>query len=295
MKLYQTIDGTMIGFYRERGGEIQASMYRDVYEMRQVTKTREVQIWVESTYVAKHAYIPGFYDTRTLEIPGRFERRAVLIPARDVRRLVQVPGYYERRYVQEPGKYEIQSVWTPEYYVTRYYWRDAYPARGLVAAWIPYQYLVPAGYKDQRVWVEGAWRAHIFWVDATWAYKTVTIPEHWGSQTIWIEPVSTTEQVWIPARYIDTSTGVRGHWTTGTVEYLGTELVWTGYEPVYSFVDQTQVRLFEVLDLIKAPVGVAGAEDHIVIRNMLTGEELTTSARYIGYGTKIADNEYVVP
>ncbi|KKL85800.1 hypothetical protein LCGC14_1951080, partial [marine sediment metagenome] len=42
MKLYQTIDGTLIGFYRERGGVVQASMYRDVYETVMVEKSEMV-------------------------------------------------------------------------------------------------------------------------------------------------------------------------------------------------------------------------------------------------------------
>lgn len=98
MKLYQTIDGTLIGFYKEKGGAVQALLYRDIYEKQLVTK-------------------------------------------------------YSEEEVITPGHYERQMVWHPEYYVTRYYWREAHPARGLVAAWIPYQHLMPAGYKETRVWI----------------------------------------------------------------------------------------------------------------------------------------------
>lgn len=99
MKLYQTIDGTLIGFYKGSGGEVQALLYRDIYEKQLVTWETEEE--------------------------------------------VITPGHYER-----------QMIWHPEYYVTRYYWREAHPARGLIAMWIPYQHLMPAGVRETRVWVE---------------------------------------------------------------------------------------------------------------------------------------------
>ncbi len=99
MKLYQTIDGTLIGFYKEKGGAVQALLYRDIYESQMVTKYRE--------------------------------------------EILTIPGKYERQYISVPG-----------YFVTRYYWREAHPARGLEAAWIPYQNWIEAGYKWQRVWIE---------------------------------------------------------------------------------------------------------------------------------------------
>lgn len=359
--MYQTIDGTLIGFYRERGGEVLAVYYRDVYEYRDVIKTREENVWIESTFVSKSVYIPGFYDMRPFERPGRWEDRAVRIPAHEEEQLVEIPGYYERRNVQEPGRweikrilvpeysvtryrevpghyvteteyvqghYEIQNIWVPEYYVTRYYWREAHPARGLEAAWIPYEHLIPAGYKeqrvwvegdyqdedvwiktyteeyqelipegykDQRVWVEGEWRTKVFWVDATWEHQMVMVPEEWGTETIWIEPISRVDKVWVPDRYVDVSEGEPGHWEMQTVEYTVVEKVWVGYEPVYGYVDESQVRLFEVVELLPNVVDVPDYTDVIVIRNCLNGDELKTTAKYVGMATRIADNEFVVP
>ncbi len=295
MKLYQTIDGTMIGFYQERGGEVQAIMYRDVYETRTVTKTRDEQVWIESTFVSKSVYVPGFYDDRPIEIPGRWERRRVMIPAYEEEQLVEIPAFYERRHVQEPGRYEIQNIWIPEYYVTRYYWREAHPARGLEAAWIPYEHLIPAGLKEQRVWIEGEWRTKVFRVDATFEYQMVTVPAAWGSEEVWIEPISRMDKVWVPAAFRDVSTGEHGHFAWVEVEYTETENVWVGYEPVYSFIDETQVTLFEVLDLDVGAGTGPEFEDVITIRNRMNGEELTTTAKYRGYATKVDENEFVVP
>ena len=361
MKLYQTIDGTLIGFYRERGGEVQALMYRDVYETRMVIKDVEQWVWFESTFVSKSLFLPGHYVDTMFERDGYYERRAVRIPARQVRRLVEVNGYYETRLVQEPGgyeqkmvwfdeysvtryrevpahwetgseyvpaHYETQNIWVPGYYVTRYYWREAHPARGLEAAWIPYDHWIEAGYKDQRVWVEGdyqdvpvwvladteeyqeifpagekltrvwvegEWSLKVFWVDATWEYKTVTIPETWGSETIWIEPISEMRKVWIPDKYVDVSTGERGHYGWKTVQVRVVEEVWIGYEPVYEYVDESKVRLFEVLELLEGAAPGPDYEDVITLRNMANGEELKTTATYLGLATKIADNEFVVP
>lgn len=295
MKLYQTIDGTLIGFYRERGGEVQAIMYRDVYETKQVTKTKEERVWIPSTIKTVPWFISGRWDLRTYEVPGRFEDRRVWIPAYEEEQLVEIPGFYERRYVQEPSGYQIQPVWFEEHTITKYYWREAHPARGLEAAWIPYEETVPAGYSDTRVWVEGEWRAKIFRVDATWEYQMVTVPGDWGTETIWIEPLTWTRKIWIDARSVEILTGEPGRWETQVVEYYETVEVQTGYEPVYSFIDETQVTLFEVLELYPGAGEGPDFEDVITIRNRLTGEELKTTAKYLGLGTRIEDNEYIVP
>lgn len=295
MKLYRTIDGTLIGFYKERGGEVRTTMYRDVYETRVVDKTREQRIWIESTEKTVMVLIPGKYDTRTHYVPGRFEDRAIRVPEHEEVQLVEVPGFYERVHVQEPGGYEIKPVWFEEYYITKYYYREAHPARGLEAAWIPYEELVPAGYSDTRVWVEGEWRTKVVWVDTTWDYQTVTVPEAWGTETIWIEPVETVERVWIPSKRVAVLVGEPGRWETQIEHYTETEEVWIGYEPVYEMIDQSQVTLFEVLELQEGAGTGPAFEDTITIRNRLTGDELTTAANYLGYAERIDENEFVVP
>lgn len=295
MKLYQTIDGTMIGFYQERGGAVKCVTYRSIYEMRMVT---------EKTY--ENILLPGFWDERTYEIPGRWEDRAVRVPAYQEEQLVEIPGYYETRLVEYPGHYDILPHWFEEYSITRYrtvpgYW-EAYerdiPPRGLYEEteppytwyrWIEehveeYEEVFPAGYKDTRVWVEGEWRRKVFWVDATWEYQMVTVPEAWGTETIWIEPVSRTRKIWVESKYVEI-----------LIEKQVMKEVYVGQEPVYSYVDETKVRLFEVVSLDVGAGLDPGYEDLITIRNMLTGEELDTTARYLGLATRIEENEFVVP
>lgn len=229
MRLYQTIDGTLIGFYHEKGGVVQAQMYRDIYEQQLVTKERQVEI----------------------DIPGYYEEYDII-----------TPGFWKEEQVYVQGHYEIQNIWVPEYYVTRYYWREAHPARGLEAAWIPYQHLIPAGYKDQRVWVEGEF-----------------VPER-----TWVEETTRTERVWVPPEK-----------DFEMVEYQELEEVWVGREPVYEYVDPMMVQAFEVLELIPAPEDQPDVEDIITIRNTETGEVLRTTATYLGLAEQIDDNEYVVP
>lgn len=162
MKLYQTIDGTMIGFYQERGGEVQCTMYRDIYEQQLVKKTRKV-------------------------------------------------------YVKTPDKYE--TIWAGEHCDIET--RICYPA-----GWV-------------NIVVPGEWELvdQIFWV---------------------------------------------------------LEEVWVGREPVYEYLDPSEISGWEVNELIKAPADRPDLEDSIVITNTLTGEVLTTTATYIGLATRIDDNEYVV-
>ena len=285
----------MIGFYQERGGEVQAIMYRDVYESRLVTRTREERVWIPSTEDYVMVLIPGRWQERTIEIPGRWEDRAVRISEHEEEQLVEIPGYYQRQHVQEPGHYEIKPVWFEEHTITKYYWREAHPARGLEAAWIPYEEIVPAGFSDTRVWVEGEWRTKVVWVDTTWEYQTVTVPEAWGTERVWVEPVSVSRKVWWPSRYVEKLIGEPGRYETQVIEYYETVEVWNGYEPVYSFVDETQVTLFEVLELYEGAGPGPEFEDVITIRNRLTGEELRTTAKYLGMATRIEENEYVVP
>jgi len=361
MQLYQTIDGTLIGFYMELGGEVRALMYRDVYEKKLVTNFKMEQVWVPSTLKKWAKYIPGFYDLRPLVIAGYWEDRRTWLPAYTEWQTVKVPGryerqtvyvaghyeiketpfaaYYETTYKDVPGyfetnteyvagHYEIQNIYVPAYYVTRFYWQEPHPARGLEGMWKPYQFKIEAGYKDQRVWiagdyedietwipattekivtlvpagvkktkvwVDGVWRTKVVWVDTTWVDKLVTIPAGWGKKAFWVEPVDKMVKVWVPDQHLTWTTGMKGHYETKKVYYTEVVDVWVGYEPVYELVDEEAQQTFQVVELVKAPVDVAGAEDKIVIRNTLTGDELTTTAKYLGFATRVGDNEFVVP
>lgn len=316
MKLYQTIDGTLIGFYQERGGAVQAVLYRDVYETELVTKTREVEVIVPGYYEEFDIITPGYWKEEEVWSSGYYRRQMIWKPEYSVTRYREVPGHYEIRNVWVPeytvtryreveGHYEIQPFWFEEHTITKYYWREPHPARGLPGAWIPYEEVVPAGYSDTRVWVDtyteeyeevipAGYKDQRVWVDTyTEEYQEI-IPagESMGRvwvegkyiiEDVWVEETTRTERVWVPATV-----------THETVEYQEFEEVWAGREPVYEYVDPAQVRLFEALELIEAPAGQIKVEDAIVIRNTLTGEELTTTARYLGLATKIDENEYVV-
>lgn len=273
MKLYQTIDGTMIGFYRERGGEVQAVLYEDVYEPRLVTYTRDEPIIIPGKFVI---------DVTTIEAHWLAER--VYVQGHTERQMVWFDEYEVTRYREVPGGYEIQNIWVPAYYVTRYYWREAHPARGLEAMWIPYEHLIPAGFKDQRVWIP----AH------TEAYQEV-IPAGEKESRVWVEGKYVTERTWVPEQQTSERVWIPPVKDTITITYQVMEEVYVGRVPVYQYVDESQVRLFEVLELVEADPAMAGAEDTIVIRNMLTGEELKTSATYLGVATRVAENEYVLP
>jgi len=317
MKLYQTIDGTMIGFYLERGGEIEAIMYRDVYERRLVTKTatkttttkdryvnilmpardeiKDVTYYVPEKTLTLFRIVPGAWGTETVYVPGYYETQTIWIPEHTENRLVEIPGHYE-----------ILPVWFEEYYITKYYWREAHPARGLEAAWIPYEELVPAGYSDTRVWVDTHWenisytvpgefRPHRVWVDGNFEDQSVWIPAHEEKYTevVPAHNIIKTETVHWPSKYVEIL--IPGETTTKTITYQVFEEVWVGYEPVYSYVDEIRVTLFEVLDLVQNAGPGPEFEDVINIKNRLTGEESTTTAKYMGMATRIADNEYVVP
>jgi len=272
MKLYQTIGGTLIGFYREKGGAVQALLYRDLYERQLVTKTRE-----------EEKIIPGYYKTVETPVPGYYKEERVWVQGHYEQKMIWKPEYSVTRYREVPGHYEIQNILVPEYYVTRYYWREAHPARGLEAAWIPYQHLIPAGYKDQRVWVPTFTEEYQEIIPAGESMGRVWVEGDYDTKRTWIPATTKTEQVWVtPVKEIV------------VVEYQELEDVWVGREPVYEYVDPMLVQAFEVLDLIKAPADRPDIEDKITIRNTETNEVLTTTATYIGLAEQIDENEYVV-
>lgn len=252
---------------------VQTVTYRDVYETQLVTKTREEEVTIPGHYRIDVTTIEGFWDVEVVYIEGHYDRQMVWHPEHSV-----------TRYREVPGKYEIQSVWFDEYYVTKYYWREAHPARGLEAAWIPYQDLIPAGYKDTRVWVDAHTEPYQETIPAGERETRVWVAGDYETKKTWVPEQTTSERVWVPPEV-----------TYKTVEFQVPEEVWVGSEPVYEYVDESQVRLFEVLELFEGAGTDPAFEDVITIRNMLTGEELRTTASYVGMATRIDENEYVVP
>lgn len=361
MKLYQTIDGTLIGFYQERGGEVQAVMYRDVYETVMVEKSETITKVSPDDWRLLKWWKPAHWEMRTYTIPEHEEYQPVIIeehweyktwtepahwgtreywlePYIEIR-YREVPGHTETqwvwfeeysvtRYREVPGHYETKNIWVPGYYVTRYYWREASPARGLEAAWIPYEHWIEAGYKDQRVWIEtfteeyeeiipaGEKESRV-WVETYHEPFEVEIPGAWQTRRQWIPEVTRTTKQWVPMHEevrlvtVPETTETRTEWveleelhrqvnyggkvTYETRTWLEPEEVWIGYEPVYEYVDESKVRLFEVLELLPGAAPGPDYEDVITLRNMANGEELKTTATYMGMATRIADNEFIVP
>lgn len=273
MKLYQTVDGTLIGFYQESGGAVQCTMYRDVFEQQMVTKERKEEIEVPGHYEVTTKIEPGYWTEKVIRTPGHYEPETKTWEAYTVKREREVLGHYE-----------IQPVWYPEETVTKYYWREAHPARGLEAAWIPYHDVIPGYYKDKKVWVS----------TYTEEYEE-TIPAGEKTTFVWIPGYGTLRKVWVPSETIEEKVWVEAKMETKTVEYQELEEVWVGREPVYSYMDPSQIVNWEVDELVPAPADRPELEDKIVITNTLTGESLTTTARYLGLATRIDENEYVVP
>jgi len=294
MRLYSTVDGDLIGFYREKGGAVQVESYRDVYEQQLVTKTRQVEVKT-----------PGHWETLTIEVPGYWKTE---------RQYVQ--GHYEiqpywfeehtiTKYREVPGHIEIQPYWFEQYEVTRYrtvpgYW-EAYerdiPPRGVSEQegppytwyrWIEehveeYKETIPAGYKDTRVWVDTKYEPYEEIVPAGFSDTRVWVDGVYKDIEVWIIPRTKVETVWIEEKI-----------EYKTEEYQELDEVWVGREPIYSFVNPAQVTTFEVIALVPAKYGQIAEEDLIVIRNTYTGEEIKTSARYLGIADRIDENEYVV-
>ena len=295
MKLYQTIDGTLIGFYKEKGGAVQALLYRDIYEQQMVTKTREEEV-----------VVAGYYEQVTKTVPGHWEYERQYVQGHYERKMIWKPAYTVTRYREVPGHYEILPHWFEEYSITRYrtipgYWepyevtRPADPVTGRIeVTYTQYRYIaekveeyeevIPAGYKDSRVWVDTKTEPYEETIPAGESMGRVWIDGKYDDVEIWVLPKTTTEAVWHEPEI-----------EYKTVEYQELEDVWVGREPVYEYIDPMYVQAFEVLELIEAPADRPDIEDSITIRNTETGEVLVTTATYIGLAQQIDENEYVVP
>lgn len=273
MRLYQTIDGTLIGFYQEMGGVVKAVQYRDIYEKQLVTKTREEEITTPGYFKTVETAVPGYWDEKQVYIQGHWDRQMIWKPEYTVTRYREVPGYWDDRTQWIPGYWETYTVtrpadpatgrievtyedkrWIPGYDYHRQVWVPGYTE--------PYEVTIPAGESMGRVWVEGK-------------YET---------ERNWIPETTKTEQVWIPPEK-----------DIVVVEFQELEDVWVGREPVYEYVDPMLVQGFEVLELIEGAGPGPEFEDVITIRNTETGEVLKTTATYIGLAEQIDLNEYVVP
>lgn len=295
MKLYQTIDGTLIGFYKEKGGAVQAVLYRDIYEQQMVNKIRQ-----EVTRT------PGYFKTETITVPGYWKTERVYVQGHYEIQPYWFEEYSITRYREVPGHYEILQHWFEEYSITRYrtvpgYWepyevtRPADPVTGRIEVtytqyrWIEehveeYEEVIPAGFKDTRVWVDTKTEPYEEIMPAGFKDTRVWVDGKFEDEEVWVKETTKIEQVWVD-EVIERK----------DVPYQELEEVWVGREPVYEYIDPMQVQGYEVLELIEAPAGRPDIEDSITIRNTETGEVLTTTATYIGLAQQIDENEYVVP
>lgn len=295
MKLYQTIDGTLIGFYGEKGGTVQAVLYRDIYEKQMVTKTREEELVVPGYFEQVETTVPGYWKPEREYVQGHYEIQ---------------PYWFEEysitRYREVPGHYEILPHWFEEYSITRYrtvpgYWepylrdippRGVYEENGPPYTWYrwieehveEYEEVIPAGFKDTRVWVDTKYEPYEEIMPAGFKDTRVWVDGIFEDVEEWVPPKTTTESVWH-----EPVTEYK------KVEYQELEDVWVGREPIYEYIDPMQVQGWEVVGLTEAPADRPDLEDRITIRNTETDEILTTSATYIGLAQQIDDNEYVVP
>lgn len=319
MLMFWCTGGPYLGFYRERGSTVRIVGYRTVTKTVQVWHDELVETKMPDTYQmvripehyemeAKEYFVPETKETRTRVVTEHYESKTVTEPAHWGTREYWLGPHIEIQYKEVPGHYEIKNIWVPEYYVTRYYWREAHPERGLEAAWIPYQHLIPAGYKDQRVWVEtyqepyeveipGCWQERRIWFpDVTRTYP-VLIKEHEEEYSV---PVPAhyemrEEKVYYPSTYVKVK-------VEGEIKMVRTTFyTWEDkefQEPIFGYANLPYTENLELIEHHRGPVMVIAGEpeaDTLKIRIVPTGDVYTTDAEFVGCAVKIGENEYVLP
>jgi len=339
MKIYDIIDSGWLALYQERAQVIYISGFRQVtkticdFKMVptivtepdkyvRVLKSIEAhtavkEFWVPEATITETRIVPGHWETETRLIAGHYETKEIWIPEHEEEHFVEVPGYMEQRMVQDPGFYERQNIWVPEYYVTRYYWREAHPARGLEAAWIPYQHLIEAGYKEQRVWVVPEAHMEDYWVDGYWEYQTVVVPGQFRDHRVWIDGNFEDVPFWVGEKEETYPVVVAGHYETKVVDVpYWSEYVWetipgkvvikdvstwvcedvTVDEPIYSYYYPEYE--YEVLRVQKGPEIVMIGEpegDKLTLKTPVSEIEVEMEGYFLGNAVRIGDNQYVLP
>jgi len=295
MKVYQLRDGTMVGFYQEAGAELTVQYFEDVWEKQMVWETITEVVMVP---VPKPGYwLPAHTETMSREylIPEHTEYQLVVIEEHwEYKEWKEAAHWGTREYWLEPSiEIQYRFVGTEEQRAGRLGWAEEEGEWTFVgteeqregrAGWESYEVEVPGFWEERRIWFPDVTRTTKTWVPMHEELRLVTVPDKYEIVT---------EEVLIPERW----TGMR--WVdeprTQEKEVWHFEDVFVGRLPVYSLVDPAQATMFTVEELIKAPVDEIGVEDVVTIRNVLTGEVLRTTARYLGMATRLDDNEYVVP
>jgi len=339
MKIYDIFDSGWLAVYQERAQVIYISGFRKETRNVLVEKTgmKEIEVsvfkaglwilvpgrweekmfWVPEEKITKTRTVPGHWETETRYIEGHYETKEIWIPEHEEKNFVEVPGYIEQRMVQDPGYWERQNIWVPEYYVTRYYWREAHPARGLEAAWIPYQHIIEAGYKEQRVWVVPEAHMEDYWVDGYWEYQTVVVPGQFRDHRVWIDGNFEDVPFWVGEQEEKYQVVVAGHqekrrvWVEAydkftpayrTLEKKMVEATWEELEevevdvPIYSYYYPDYE--YEVISIQKGPEVVMIGEpegDKLIMKTPVSKIEVEMEGYFLGNAVRIGDNQYVLP
>jgi len=273
MKVYQLFDGTLVGFYREAGFELEVLYYEDVYETRMVEKTEMVLKVSPPDMRLDRYWIEGHYETRTYTIPAHTEYQ-----------LVVIPGHYEKRTITTDAHWGTREYWLEEHIEIQYRYEGEPGKEAGRAGWVAYEVVIPGCWEERRIWFPKMTRTITVWVDIHEELQLVTIPAKTEDRREWVARRELT-------RWVDYGSKE----TYEERKWMEEEEVFVGRLPVYSAVDPSQATVFTVEEHSLAPVDVPYAEDIVTIRSVESGEVFTTTANYIGMATRIDDDEFVVP
>lgn len=295
MQVFFRPGGPFLGFYRELGSPVRIVRTRKVVKRVQVWHTEDIPTVIEGELV--HTSLP---------IEGHYETRSFLVPEQQVQKSRIVEEHYEEKMVTEPAHWGTREYWLEPHIEIRYRfvgteeqragragWEQVEgewvfvgtaEQRAGRAGWEAYEVEIPGCWVERRIWFPEVTRMQKVLVREHLEYYTETIPEHEETREVWVDAYVKH----IAVRRPDKTVMVKTTWWDWEEKEVD--------DPVYAYANYPDTDYLKLLSHTRGAVWPpAEAWDTLEIKILATGDVYTTSAEYIGFATRIGENEFVIP
>jgi len=295
MKVYLMKGNQFMGFYQELGSTVEIVGTRKVVKTVEVKHTEMVEEKMPDEYYTYEMFYPEHKALRETIVEGHYETRTRLVPA-----------HYEDRTVTEPAHWGTREYWLEPTIEIRYRFVGTAEQRAGRAGWelVDGEYVFVgtaeqragrAGWESYEVEIPGVWQERRIWFpDVTRTYK-VLVPEHEEEYQEWVPTHYETLEYTIPA-------GSRIEEGVRVGETKMVERTWVTYEdvavddPIFGYIFYPEQEKYELIATEQSYLRIAGPQvDFITIRDLQTGRTYDWEGEFLGYATRIGENQYVVP
>lgn len=272
MVLYEIADGEYLGFYREYGGPVEITGYRDRVVREWVIKDRPIIVKEDATYQDVEVWIPEVTVEEWVLVPEHVEIHSRIVDGEWIHSEQWIEGeWVDRRYwIEEDCWYEPHT--------------EIRPVLGEMVG-VTRNVLVcePAHWGERKEWIDGYWKAVSEWVDAHDEEYEVMVRTHYEKQDVTYPGHYETETVLVPGEYV-TVMAESGAWEDVIYQ-----------EPIFSYVGAKDEYCLEghKKALIDPAIGEPDL-DELLLRKTATNERITVPAQFVKVAKSIGPNNYIV-